>query len=109
MDNFRSMSVREGGKQPPSSMHDLRSFSTSYATNNNSVIEQKEVKLKKSKSKSAYSSKNWSLSDPEIQRKKRVATYKVYGVEGKMKGSIRKSLRCLYSYGIFFLSKVDMQ
>ncbi|KAH0969838.1 hypothetical protein GBA52_028434 [Prunus armeniaca] len=33
--------------------------------------------------------------DPELQRKKRVASYKMYSVEGKMKGSFRKSFRWL--------------
>ncbi|MFS7916618.1 hypothetical protein Hanom_Chr03g00179361 [Helianthus anomalus] len=37
--------------------------------------------------------KKWSFSDPELQRKKRVASYKAYTMEGKVKGSIKKSLR----------------
>ncbi|XP_042038501.1 uncharacterized protein LOC121784429 [Salvia splendens] len=39
--------------------------------------------------------KCWSFSDPEFQRKRRVASYKVYCVEGKLKGSVRKSVRWL--------------
>lgn len=46
--------------------------------------------VKTSKSKSA---KAWSLSDPEVKRRKRVASYKVYTVEGKMKASFFKSFR----------------
>jgi len=39
-------------------------------------------------------SKSWSfMNDPELQRKKRIVGYKMYGAEGKMKGSLRKSLR----------------
>ncbi|CAN0906838.1 hypothetical protein LINGRAHAP2_LOCUS24471 [Linum grandiflorum] len=39
-------------------------------------------------------SKSWGLNlDPELQRKKRVVSYKAYSVEGKMKGSFRKSFR----------------
>ncbi|GLT71552.1 hypothetical protein SLA2020_435620 [Shorea laevis] len=40
------------------------------------------VKLKKGKSGVGSVSKSWSFSDPELQRKKRVAGYKVYAVEG---------------------------
>ncbi|XP_062099123.1 uncharacterized protein LOC133805030 [Humulus lupulus] len=54
--------------------------------------------LKKGKtfSGSSSSSKPWSFDgDREFQRKKRVASYKMYSVEGKMKGSFRKSFRWL--------------
>ncbi|CAM8949572.1 hypothetical protein QQ045_015752 [Rhodiola kirilowii] len=44
---------------------------------------------------SSSSGMNWSLSDPEFQRKKRVASYKAYAVEGKVKGSFRNSFRWL--------------
>ncbi|TMX03968.1 hypothetical protein EJD97_012727 [Solanum chilense] len=98
MENFRSKSTRErrGG---PISMQDLRSCSTnSHATtssNNNNSNDYKEVKMKRSKSKviSSSSLKNWSFNDPEMQRKKRVVGYKAYGVEGKMKVSLRKSFK----------------
>lgn len=130
MENFRSMSCREGRMQmenynmsnngggksggPPTSMQDLRSYSTSYASNymqvhpqpstkdskgnhsNNSSFDQKNKNKGFGSTCSSYSSastKGWSLSDPELQRKKRVASYKVYAVEGKMKGSFRKSYR----------------
>ncbi|TKY61735.1 ATP-dependent DNA helicase Q 1 [Spatholobus suberectus] len=33
------------------------------------------------------------FSDPEAKRKKRIAKYKVYGVEGKVKATLRKGLR----------------
>ncbi|GMH17594.1 hypothetical protein Nepgr_019435 [Nepenthes gracilis] len=109
MENFRSMSCREGRmrlessdeekRAPyPTTMEDLRSYSTSYA----GQMGKKQAKVKKSKSirvnsggsfSSASSSSSWSLSDPELQRKKRVAGYKIYDVEGKMKGSFRKSFR----------------
>lgn len=85
------------------SMHELRSYSTSYA----SYVQppppphqipaymdfNKEGKMKKSKSRVDSSLKSWSFSDPELQRKKRVVSYKAYAVEGKMKGSLRKSFR----------------
>ncbi|KAK6153582.1 hypothetical protein DH2020_013221 [Rehmannia glutinosa] len=103
MEKFsRSKSSREGpGVNHPSNMHDLRSYSTSdynldYKSNN-----FKEMKIKKSNksrisasSSSSSSSKNWNFNvDPELQRKKRVAGYKAYAVEGKMKTSLRKSFR----------------
>ncbi|EPS67101.1 hypothetical protein M569_07679 [Genlisea aurea] len=34
-----------------------------------------------------------AFKDPDMQRKKRVASYKVYTVEGKIKGSIKRTLR----------------
>lgn len=97
MENFRSKSTREG-RGGPISMQDLRCYSTnSYATTNNNMSndDYKEVKIKKSKSKviSSSSLKNWNFNDPEMQRKKRVVGYKAYGVEGKMKSSLRKSLK----------------
>ena len=85
MEDFRSKSCGDGRMQIESyrgstaaastyggvnGMQDLRCYSASYA-----------------------SSKSWSLSDPELQRKKRVASYKVYTVEGKVKGTFRKSFR----------------
>ena len=78
--------------------YDLRCYSTSYAQ---SQVGPKDLKLKKGKSTSGSSSltKSWSLSDPEFQRRKRVASYKMYSVEGKVKGSFRKSFRWLkYKY-----------
>ncbi|KAK4365634.1 hypothetical protein RND71_013514 [Anisodus tanguticus] len=82
------MSNRAG----PTNMQDLRSYSTSHASCNNN---NKEVKIKRSKSivMSSSSLKSWSFNDPEMQRKKRVVGYKAYGVEGKMKGSFKKSCR----------------
>lgn len=101
-----------GPPRPPTTSYELRSYSASYAqtqmaynnynnnttttttaTNNNNI---KGFKLKKGKSTSgSSSSKSWSLSDPEFQRKRRVASYKMYSVEGKVKGSLRKSFRWL--------------
>lgn len=81
MEKYRSQSCRNDGMMDmsdggfPTSMKDLRS----YTTNNRDT------------KKTTSSSKNWGLSDPEMQRKKRVASYKVYSVESKMKGSFKKS------------------
>ncbi|KDP28226.1 hypothetical protein JCGZ_13997 [Jatropha curcas] len=35
----------------------------------------------------------WGFSDPETKRKKRIAKYKVYTVEGKVKTSLKNGLR----------------
>ncbi|GMI98871.1 hypothetical protein like AT2G47480 [Hibiscus trionum] len=44
-------------------------------------------------SQASSSSKPWGFTDPEMKRKKRIAKYKVYTVEGKVKASFRKGLR----------------
>lgn len=109
MEDFRSKSCRDGrnmqlesynngGRQlGPNSMHDLRSYSTNHASSVNQppnyMMGGKEVQIKKSKNSLGSTGKSWSFNDPELQRKKRVAGYKVYSVEGKMKGSLRKSFR----------------
>ncbi|KAK7377077.1 hypothetical protein VNO80_02497 [Phaseolus coccineus] len=83
-----------GGASEPRP-YDLRSSSVSYSQAQ-MVANNKDLKMKKGKSMSRASiSKPWSLSDPEFQRKKRVASYKMYSVEGKVKGSFSKSFRWL--------------
>ncbi|XP_028807044.1 uncharacterized protein LOC114761776 [Neltuma alba] len=73
----------------------MRSYSTSYVQTQMGPI-PRGLKLKKGKSIAGSSfSKSWSIKDPELQRKKRVASYKMYSVEGKVKGSLRKSFRWL--------------
>uniref|UniRef100_A0A7N1A583 Uncharacterized protein n=1 Tax=Kalanchoe fedtschenkoi TaxID=63787 RepID=A0A7N1A583_KALFE len=44
---------------------------------------------------SSSSFRNWGFSDPEFQRRKRVASYKAYAVEGRVKGSFRHGFRWL--------------
>ncbi|KAJ4959268.1 hypothetical protein NE237_026379 [Protea cynaroides] len=104
MEDFRSKSYADGrmqvvnydgGRSTTHGMRDLRSYSTSYASSAQQTQMDKEVKFKKSKSSSVGSSKGWTFNDPELKRKKRVAGYKVYAVEGKMKGSFRKSFKWL--------------
>ncbi|XP_054820925.1 uncharacterized protein LOC129319861 [Prosopis cineraria] len=113
MENFRSKSYADGRYQIESytgtgtastggfhGMQDLRCYSASYSSSvppstTQNQIGVNDVKFKKGKSTNSSSSKNWSISDPELQRKKRVASYKVYTVEGKLKGSFRKSFKWL--------------
>ncbi|KAM3289705.1 hypothetical protein P3S67_017994 [Capsicum chacoense] len=103
MENFRSMSTREDGRRQklaPTNMQDLRSYSTNSHVPHSSMdyhYNNKEVKIKKSNNKSkvmSSSSKSWKiLDDLELQRKTRVVGYKAYAMEGKMKGSFRKSFK----------------
>lgn len=78
--------------------YDFRSYSASYAQPQ--MGNNRDLKLKKGKSTSGTSSSSSSsnargFSDPEFQRKKRVASYKMYSVERNVKGSFRKSFRWL--------------
>ncbi|XP_076916041.1 uncharacterized protein LOC143575601 [Bidens hawaiensis] len=102
MEDFRSKSYNANGMQIQpynnnnTSFQDFRCYSTSHASSSSYQMDhQNEPKFKKNGSKSSYGSvsKNWSFNDPELQRKKRVASYKAYTVEGKVKGSFKKSFR----------------
>ncbi|KAB1209352.1 hypothetical protein CJ030_MR6G016545 [Morella rubra] len=109
MDDFRSNSCGDGRMQMESygrlgptpsginGMQDLRCYSASYATSAQPTQAQvgNDSKFKKGKSTNGLASKSWRFNDPELQRKKRVASYKVYTVEGKVKGSLRKTFRWL--------------
>ncbi|KAJ7297875.1 hypothetical protein O6H91_08G114400 [Diphasiastrum complanatum] len=46
--------------------------------------------------KKTETSRSWSLyNDPELKRKTRVASYKAYSVEGRVKSSVKRSFRWL--------------
>ncbi|KAG5248612.1 Interferon omega [Salix suchowensis] len=103
MEHFRSRSCRDGRIQmegyhgdraAPPNMQNLRSYSVSNAVSihPNHQLGNK-VKIKKGKINLGSISKRWSFNDPELQRKRRVANYKVYAMEGKVKGTLRKSFR----------------
>ncbi|XP_039043211.1 uncharacterized protein LOC120182288 [Hibiscus syriacus] len=80
---------------PRPGSYELRSYSVSYAQSR-MAANTRDFKLKKVKSTSgSSSSRSWTFGDPEFQRKKRVASYKMYSVEGKVKGSLRRSFRWL--------------
>ncbi|PIN02087.1 hypothetical protein CDL12_25404 [Handroanthus impetiginosus] len=113
MADYRSKSYNDGKMQiepyygPPSIArpNDFRSYSVSYTSSSSSSSYYYAAppppavapaqNPKKGKSTSGSTLKSWSFNDPEFQRKRRVASYKVYSVEGKVKGSIRKSFRWL--------------
>lgn len=89
------MEIRKGvsgdGRKESKDQHDFKSKSFSYR----SKSFPNDPGLKKETAKSVSSRfALWNcLNDPEIQRKKRVANYKAYTMEGKMKGSFRKSFK----------------
>ncbi|CDY53867.1 BnaC02g46260D [Brassica napus] len=66
----------------------LRSYSTSTYSPHKNPTTVRDNPNSKSNGKVKK-----GLKEAEIQRKKRVAAYNVYGVEGKVKGSIRKNFK----------------
>ncbi|XP_059625615.1 uncharacterized protein LOC132268791 [Cornus florida] len=42
---------------------------------------------------SSSPSKPWGFNDPEMKRRRRIAKYKVYTVEGRVKASLRNGFR----------------
>ncbi|KAI3468106.1 hypothetical protein Pfo_024769 [Paulownia fortunei] len=92
MADYRSKSYSDGKMQiepyfgPPSTTrpNDFRSYSVSYTSSSSSSYYHAAPpppppqKLKKGKSTNGSTSKSWGFNDPEFQRKRRVASYKVY-------------------------------
>ncbi|CAN4076676.1 unnamed protein product [Withania somnifera] len=104
MGDYRSKSYADGRMKmdkyyESQFSNDFRSYSASYASSVGAPplpplpLQSRDWKLKKGKSTSGSTSKSWSFNDPEFQRKRRIASYKVYSVEGKVKGSLRRSFR----------------
>lgn len=109
--NFSESNGNYMANSNPSGMQDLRCYSASYASSSSAAAAQSngqldivvagdggggggdQWKFKKGKSTNGADSRSWTLTDPELQRKKRVASYKAYTVEGKVKGSFKKSFR----------------
>ncbi|XP_006644258.1 secretory carrier-associated membrane protein 5 [Oryza brachyantha] len=57
-----------------------------------SVAEERPAEA--AEAKRSKSKRRWlALADPDMERKRRVASYKAYSVEGKVKGSFRKSFK----------------
>ncbi|KAG6770503.1 hypothetical protein POTOM_026187 [Populus tomentosa] len=95
--DMMQMESYHGPQRPPTSSYELRSYSTSQAQtqvangnyNTNNFGNNRDFKVKKGKGYTgSSSSKSWSFDDPEFQRKKRVASYKMYSVEGYETGMI---------------------
>uniref|UniRef100_A0A6N2L1H5 Probable magnesium transporter n=1 Tax=Salix viminalis TaxID=40686 RepID=A0A6N2L1H5_SALVM len=101
------MESYHGPQRPPTS-HELRSYSTSYAQtqmangnySNSNFANNRDFKAKKGKDYTgSSSSKSWSFDDPEFQRKKRVASYKMYSVEVIVEGHVlRLVLKVIRAY-----------
>ena len=53
---------------------------------------QEELRYREVRVKKTTSSKAW-LDDPDVKRRQRVAKYKLYAVEGKVKSSFKKGMR----------------
>ncbi|KAK8654803.1 hypothetical protein V6N13_107401 [Hibiscus sabdariffa] len=78
-------------KKPSASGYDFRrcgasSYSQSHMAKSN---------MPKTTVSDSSSSCSRSWSDPEFKRKKRVAAYKMYGAETKVKGSLGRTFRWL--------------
>ncbi|XP_058077281.1 uncharacterized protein LOC131225720 [Magnolia sinica] len=59
-----------------------------------SIVSSSAHRSGKAKASSSSGSKSsWSFNDPEMKRRKRVAKYKMYAMEGKVKASFRKGFR----------------
>ncbi|KAK4745549.1 hypothetical protein SAY87_011861 [Trapa incisa] len=84
--------VGGGGGGPKLPPHELWNYRASYGQAQVGNHYNKDLKLKKGKSASGSAPNPWSFSDPEFKRKKRVAGYKMYSAEGKVKGTFKKSL-----------------
>ena len=87
-----------GARSTTANPHDFRSYSASAYTSTYtapSSTRNKEMQFKKGTSVNGTASRSSIFSDPEFQRKRRVASYKVYSVEGKVKGSFKKSFSWL--------------
>ncbi|XP_074327284.1 uncharacterized protein LOC141665203 [Apium graveolens] len=97
MENFRSKSCKDvkdmqlesysyGDRDivaAPSGMNNMRSYSTNFADAPSYMMGNgKEIQIKKVKNNQGSIGKSWSFNDPELKRKKRVAGYKFYAVEG---------------------------
>lgn len=74
-----------------------RSYSTPYSYSYQYEFAGDAMGRKTGRSRSFAwkNEKGWLIKDPEFQRRKRVAGYKAYSVEGKVKGSFKKSFRWL--------------
>lgn len=87
--------------EPPAAIasgnrREVKGYSASFDDSAADQTNDYQTKIKKSKSvpnADRAASRSWSFSDPESRRRRRVAGYKVYSVEQKMKGSIRKSFK----------------
>lgn len=92
----------------PFNLQNMRCYSASYAAfSSYNVPPDQVLKNEDNMFMRAKSMNGWAFDDPELQRKKRIASYNVYSVETKVKGSFRNSFKCLknrYSQVVHHLS-----
>ncbi|KAG8075489.1 hypothetical protein GUJ93_ZPchr0006g42417 [Zizania palustris] len=105
MERSGSYSEKSSSKKAAAVVADLRCHSASYVSSKYAAppmdyagkakMKAKSTSTWPSSSSSAGSkARAWSgLGDPELQRRRRVAGYRVYGVEGKVKGSLKSGVR----------------
>ncbi|CAN8239538.1 unnamed protein product [Cochlearia groenlandica] len=79
--------------QQPPAMQRSYSTTTSYSPHKNPTMVRDSISSKSKRSNDKVKKGSKSLCEAEIQRKKRVAAYNVYAVEGKVKGTMRKSFK----------------
>lgn len=85
--DFRSYSYSAGGGGGMSSS----SYSYQYEFGGGGAAGSGMDEVQRSKSSTK---RRWlALGDPDLERKRRVASYKAYAVEGRVKGSFRKSFK----------------
>ncbi|RDX81875.1 hypothetical protein CR513_37411, partial [Mucuna pruriens] len=65
----------------------------SYGCNQSYAAAISSEVTRASHSGGATVAKPWSFGDPETKRRKRIAKYKVYAVEGKVKATLRNGIR----------------
>ncbi|XP_010534919.1 PREDICTED: uncharacterized protein LOC104810357 [Tarenaya hassleriana] len=68
-----------------------RSYSASFCDQTQTQTQMKKSRSVRNAARAV--TRSWSFNDPELQRKRRVAGYKVYSVEHKMKLSFKKSFK----------------
>ncbi|KAL8101036.1 hypothetical protein AgCh_033063 [Apium graveolens] len=73
--------VVNAGKQMMYSSPEMSSISSSRVNRLSQVVA------------SSSPAKPWGFNDPEMKRKKRIAKYKVYSIEGRFKASFRSGFR----------------
>ncbi|KAK1560720.1 hypothetical protein Q3G72_030123 [Acer saccharum] len=79
------------GKSFSSGFGSNQIYVTQYTSPDRGAVQPRATRP--SHSSSSSSTMPWGFTDPEIRRKKRIAKYKVYTVEGKVKASLKKGLR----------------
>jgi hypothetical protein len=100
MERSRSYSEKSSSNNTPAiAVTQLRCYSSSYVTPKKATGTTWPSPAASSSSSSSVAAKTWSggfsSAPAELRRKRRVVGYRVYGVEGKMKVSLKNGVRWL--------------